>query len=415
MRLPVIGANWKLHKDAAETESFFESFRSLVKDFGYCEIVICPSFLAIPTAVSASEQTTIHIGAQNLYCETEGAFTGEVSGPMIKASGCSHVIVGHSERRRYFGETDASVLKKTVAALHAGLIPIVCIGEREKKDVEAVLKQQFSNGIAPLSAERFANIIIAYEPIWAIGAGETATPEVAATAHRLIRGHVKERFGVQAANKVRVIYGGSVKPDNAESLIAQTEIDGFLVGGASLDPVSFAALVNLRKSTEEFQAGLGKVQTISRTAVGLFENASVADQVVHDLGANSFPSNDVRVLQEPLDMPVTGVMSIPHTDFQVRLERELKAIGASTPEADAYAQGVRHGGVLVFATGSNEEVDSASEIMNRHGAIEVEELTGNAPNLAGVIGSGAPLAYTGSTTQTGRSRQSGGGARMFVW
>ena len=154
---------------------------------------------------------------------------------------------------------------------------------------------------------------------------------------------------------------------------------------------------------------------MSKTAVGLFENASVADQVVHDLGAHSFPRNDIRVLREPLDMPVTGTMSLPHTDFQVRLELELKAIGATTPEASAYAQGVRRGGVLVFATGSNEEVDSASEIMNRHGAIEVEELTGSAPNVAGVIGRGAPLAYAGSAAQTGRTRQSGGGARMFVW
>jgi hypothetical protein len=198
--------------------------------------------------------------------------------------------------------------------------------------------------------------------------------------------------------------------------MAEPEIDGFLVGGASLDPVSFAALVNLRKSKEEFQARVERAKNMSKTAVGLFENASVADEVVHDLGAHSFPSNDIRVLKEPLDMPVTGTLSLPHTDFQVRLELELKAIGASTPEATAYTQGVRRGGVLVFATGSNEEVDSASEIMNRHGAIEVEELTGNAPNLAGVIGRGAPLAYPGSiTAQTGRTRQSGGGARMFVW
>lgn len=410
-----MGANWKLHKDPAGTESFFERFRSLVKDFGYCEIVICPSFLDIPTAVSASEQTTIHIGAQNLYWETEGAFTGEVSGPMIKASGCSHVIVGHSERRRYFGETDASVLKKTVAALDAGLIPIVCIGEREIKDVEAVLREQFHNGIAPLSAERFAKIIIAYEPIWAIGAGETATPEVAAAAHRLIRAQVKECFGVEAANKIRVIYGGSVKPGNAESLMAQPEIDGFLVGGASLDAVSFAALVNLRKSAEEFQAGVERSYTISKTAVGLFENASVAEQVVRDLGASAFPRNDIHVLQEPLDMPVTSVMSIPHTGFQVRLEIELRAIGASNAEANAYAQGVSRGRVLVFATGSEKEAESAREIMNQHGAIEVEELTGAAPDLAGVMGGGAPLAYTGLTAQTGRTRQSGGGARMFTW
>jgi triosephosphate isomerase len=258
IRLPVIGANWKLHKDLAETESFFEKFRSLVDDFGYCEVVICPPFLDIATAVSAAEQTTIHIGAQNLYWENDGAFTGEVSGEMIKASGCSHVIVGHSERRRYFGETDETVLKKLVAALEAGLTPIVCIGESERKNVESVLEKQFRCGIAPLSAEQFAKLIIAYEPIWAIGAGKTATPEIAAAAHRLIRGHVTKHLGAQAANQVRIIYGGSVKPDNAQSLMAQEEIDGFLVGGASLDAVSFAALVNLCKSEEKSESRINQ-------------------------------------------------------------------------------------------------------------------------------------------------------------
>jgi triosephosphate isomerase len=167
---------------------------------------------------------------------------------MIKDSGCSHVIVGHSERRRYFGETNASVLKKTVAALDSGLIPIVCVGEREKKNAEAVLTEQFRSAIGALSDVQFARIVIAYEPVWAIGAGETAAPDVAANAHRLIRAQAKAHFGSKAANNVRILYGGSVKPDNADSLIAQSEIDGFLVGGASLDPVSFAALVNLKWS-----------------------------------------------------------------------------------------------------------------------------------------------------------------------
>jgi triosephosphate isomerase len=177
---------------------------------------------------------------------------------MIKASGCSHVIVGHSERRRYFGETDETVLKKLVAALEAGLTPIVCIGESERKNVESVLEKQFRCGIAPLSAEQFAKLIIAYEPIWAIGAGKTATPEIAAAAHRLIRGHVTKHLGAQAANQVRIIYGGSVKPDNAQSLMAQEEIDGFLVGGASLDAVSFAALVNLCKSEEKSESRINQ-------------------------------------------------------------------------------------------------------------------------------------------------------------
>jgi triosephosphate isomerase len=165
---------------------------------------------------------------------------------MIRASGCSHVLVGHSERRKYFGETNEEVFKKTVAALDAGLIPIVCVGEREKKNVEAVLTEQFRYSISALTEPQFAKIIIAYEPIWAIGDGETATPNIAAHAHWFIRGQAETRFGAHAANKVRILYGGSVKPDNAEKLIAEPEIDGFLVGGASLDPVSFAELVNLR-------------------------------------------------------------------------------------------------------------------------------------------------------------------------
>ena len=164
---------------------------------------------------------------------------------MIRASGCSHVIVGHSERRRYFGETNESVLKKMVAALDSGLTPIVCVGERDKKNVKAVITEQLRSALGALSDVQFARIVIAYEPIWAIGAGETATPGVAADAHRLIRDQVKDHFGAEAANRIRILYGGSVKPDNAESLMAQSEIDGFLVGGASLDPVSFAALVNL--------------------------------------------------------------------------------------------------------------------------------------------------------------------------
>jgi len=234
-----------MHKDPAGTTSFFDGFWSLVEHSGHCEIVICPSFLDIQNAVAAARGTRIKIGAQNLYWADEGAFTGEVSGPMISESGCSHVIVGHSERRRYFGETNESVLKKTMAALDAGLNPIVCIGEREKKNVEAVLTEQFRRGIGGLSAGQFARIVVAYEPVWAIGAGETATPEVAAHANQLIRAQAKCSFGADAAYNVRILYGGSVKSDNAKSLQAQPEIDGFLVGGASLDPVSFAEIVDL--------------------------------------------------------------------------------------------------------------------------------------------------------------------------
>jgi triosephosphate isomerase len=245
MRTAVICGNWKMHKEASGTTSFFESFRTLVEHSENCEIVICPSFLNLETAVRATRGTRIQVGAQNLCWATEGAFTGEVSGPMIRALGCSHVIVGHSERRKYFGETNESVLEKTVAAIDAGLTPIVCVGEREKKNAGQVLMEQFRYSIAGLSDERFARIVIAYEPVWAIGTGETATPETASAAHRLIRGQAKGSFGKEVANNVRILYGGSVKPDNAKSLMAQPGIDGLLVGGASLDPVSFGAIVNL--------------------------------------------------------------------------------------------------------------------------------------------------------------------------
>ena len=250
LRAPLIGGNWKMHKNGLGTTSFFESFLPLLGSSRHCETVICPPFLDIANAVKSTRGSNIRIGAQNLYWETDGAFTGEVSGPMIKASGCSWVIVGHSERRRYFGETDETVLKKTIAALAAGLTPIVCIGERQEKNVEKALTEQFRCGIAGLSDKQFAAIVIGYEPIWAIGAGETATPEIAADAHRWIRTQAKERFGTDAASSLRILYGGSVKADNASALLAESEIDGFLVGGASLDPVSFAALVNLTSSSQ---------------------------------------------------------------------------------------------------------------------------------------------------------------------
>ena len=245
MRTTIIGGNWKMYKDSAGTTSFFESFLPVVEQSGHCEIVICPSFLDLENAVTATRGTRIQIGAQNLCWAKEGAFTGEVSGPMIRASGCSHVIVGHSERRQFFDETNENVLKKIVAALDAGLTPIVCVGERERKNAEAVLMQQFRYSIGALSDGQFARIVIAYEPVWAIGAGESATPETAANAHRFIRGQAKRSFGAEAANNIRILYGGSVKRENSRSLMAQPEIDGFLVGGASLDPVSFASIVNL--------------------------------------------------------------------------------------------------------------------------------------------------------------------------
>ncbi len=244
MRTPLIGANWKMDKAVHGTASYFECFRPLVEHSDRREILICPSFLDVEASVAATSGTRIRIGAQNLYWEKKGAFTGEVSGPMIKMSGCSHVIVGHSERRRYFGETNETVFKKTVAAIDAGLTPIVCVGESDRKKVEVVLKEQFRSGLGGLSSEQFAKIVLAHEPLWAIGSGEPATPEIAADAHRFLRALAKDSFGADAADNLRILYGGSVNPENAKSHLAQPEIDGFLVGGASLDPVSFASIVN---------------------------------------------------------------------------------------------------------------------------------------------------------------------------
>lgn len=248
MRTPLLAGNWKMYKDAQQTQSFFDAFLPAVAAASGREIVICPPFLSIPGAVRAAQETNVAIGAQNLHHEKEGAFTGEISAPMIAASGARWVIIGHSERRQFFGETDASVLKKTVAALNAGLKPIVCVGEmldeRESGKTDEVLQRQFSGGIAGLTPEQFAGIVIAYEPVWAIGTGRTATPEIAQEAHRLLRKLAAGEFGAKAAEQLRILYGGSVKPDNIQGLMAQPDLDGALVGGASLDPKSFAAIVN---------------------------------------------------------------------------------------------------------------------------------------------------------------------------
>jgi triosephosphate isomerase len=243
-----MAGNWKLYKTAAETSNFFEKFRPMVAGSAHAEVVICPSFVNLPAGVDSVRSTAIEIGAQDVFWLKEGAYTGEVSAPMLTAVGCRWVIIGHSERRQYFGETDETVFKKTVAALEAGLKPIVCVGERleerESGTTEMVLATQVAGGIGGLTPEQFARIVIAYEPVWAIGTGKTATPEIAADAHRFIRSEIRSRFGEDAGAACRILYGGSVKPDNIKGLMAQPEIDGALVGGASLDPASFASIVN---------------------------------------------------------------------------------------------------------------------------------------------------------------------------
>lgn len=250
MRRPVIAGNWKMYKTRAEARAFFADFLPLVATTQHCEIVVAPPFTAISAAVEAARDSSVAIGGQDLHWLSEGAFTGEVSGKMLAEAGCAYVIVGHSERRQYFGETDLSVHRKTEAALQANLTPIVCVGEmladREANRTEAVLKRQFEDGLASLTPAEFSRILIAYEPVWAIGTGRTATPEIASEAHRFLRGLAAARFTHEQASALRILYGGSVKPDNIEGLMAQAEIDGALVGGASLDAKSLAAIVNFK-------------------------------------------------------------------------------------------------------------------------------------------------------------------------
>jgi triosephosphate isomerase len=248
MRRPVIAGNWKMFKTVAETRAFFEAFKPLVAASKHCDIVVAPPFSALTAAVESAKGSAITVSAQNVHWEKEGAFTGEVSTRMLVEAGCKSVIIGHSERRQFFGDTDEWVQRKTKAALAAALAPIVCVGEtlaeREGNLTHAILKRQFEGGVGALTPEEFSRIVIAYEPVWAIGTGRTATPEMAADAHRYIRELAAAHFKPERASALRILYGGSVKPDNVKGLMAQEEIDGALVGGASLDPKSFSAIVN---------------------------------------------------------------------------------------------------------------------------------------------------------------------------
>jgi len=243
-----MAGNWKMYKTPSETTAFFESFRGSVEGSTLCDIVICPPFVNIPAAAAATRGTHIEIGGQNLHWAKEGAYTGEVSAGMLRAAGCRWVIVAHSERREYFGETEETAFPKICAALDAGLKPIYCVGEqlheREAGKTQEVLERQFRGCACNLTPEQFHGIAIAYEPCWAIGTGKVATPQMAAEAHAFIREQIRETFGTGAAEACRILYGGSVKPDNVAGLMAQDQIDGALVGGASLDPVSFASIVN---------------------------------------------------------------------------------------------------------------------------------------------------------------------------
>jgi triosephosphate isomerase len=248
MKIPFICGNWKMYKTVAETVKYVKEFRSLVKDFTGVEIVLAPPFTAIHAAMEAARASNVAIAAQDLNWEREGAFTGEVSATMVREAGAEYVIVGHSERRTLFGETDASVNRKTHAALAAGLVPIVCIGEtldqRERNETFDVLDRQIKTGLDSITAEQIALLVIAYEPVWAIGTGRNATPAQAAEAHGHIRQRLKQWFGGEAAEQCHIIYGGSVKVDNISDLASQTDVDGALVGGASLDLRAFAEIVS---------------------------------------------------------------------------------------------------------------------------------------------------------------------------
>jgi len=247
MRIPFIAGNWKMYKTVHEAVVFVKELKNLVRDMTDVEIVVAPPFTAVHAVAEAARNSNVGVAAQDVYWEREGAFTGEIAPGMIKEAGAEYVIIGHSERRRLFGETDPLVNRKTIAALGASLIPIVCVGEtleeRERNETLAVLDRQITTGLDQLTAEQIAEIVVAYEPVWAIGTGRNATAQQAGEAHAHIRTRLRQWFGAAAADHCHVIYGGSVKPDNIRELIAEPDVDGALVGGASLDVRSFSEIV----------------------------------------------------------------------------------------------------------------------------------------------------------------------------
>jgi len=248
MRKPVIAANWKMYKTPAEAEEFVKAFLPLVAGQTRAEVVLCPSATSLAAVVAAVKDSDIAVGGQNMHYAEEGAYTGETSPLMLKAAGVTHIIIGHSERRQYFDETDEMVNQKILSAVKHSLTPIICVGEsleeREAGKTEEVLLRQCQIAFKAVEPESAESFVVAYEPVWAIGTGRTATPEMAGLAHFHIRSQIARLLGRKTADSIRILYGGSVKPDNAGALANQPEIDGALVGGASLDPVSFAKIVN---------------------------------------------------------------------------------------------------------------------------------------------------------------------------
>lgn len=247
-RKSIIAGNWKMYKTVQETVHYVKQLRALTSNARDVEIVVAPPFTAIHAAAEALRGDRVYLAAQNILWEREGAFTGEVSATMVRDAGAAYVIIGHSERRTLFGETDLTVNRKLMAALAEGLLPIVCIGETlEQRDASQtldVLDRQVKEGLDHVTSEQVANLVIAYEPVWAIGTGRNATPEQAQEAHAHIRMRLRQWFGAEAAERCRILYGGSVKPENIESIAAQPDVDGALVGGASLDVRAFSDIIH---------------------------------------------------------------------------------------------------------------------------------------------------------------------------
>jgi triosephosphate isomerase len=250
LRRPLIAGNWKMYKTSAEAVDFVKKFLTLVSGVADRDVMIAPAFTALEAVAAALKGTEVGLGAQDVFWEAEGAFTGQVSPPMLTAAGCRYVIIGHSERRQFFGETDDTVNRKIRAALKSGLIPVMCVGESEKQreagQTFSILDKQVKDGLRSFVSDELGSLVIAYEPVWAIGTGKTATAAQAEETHAYIRSLIKGLFGADMAALMRVLYGGSVKPENASELMAMADIDGALVGGASLNPDSFSKIVKYK-------------------------------------------------------------------------------------------------------------------------------------------------------------------------
>ncbi|MGC9323551.1 MAG: triose-phosphate isomerase [Desulfomonilia bacterium] len=252
MRKPLIAGNWKMFKTNGEAESFATDLKKrLVKLDDDREVLICPPYIYISRLAAAFAHTPVSVGSQNVFWEEQGAFTGEIGPAMLASIGATHVIIGHSERRQYFSETDETVNRRIKAALSASLTPIVCVGEtlqqREQGQTFTVIHGQVTRGLSQLNKDQARGIVVAYEPIWAIGTGKTATPQIAQEVHAYIRGILSDLFGKEISDTTRILYGGSVKPDNIDALMAEEDIDGALVGGASLDAASFERIIRFRR------------------------------------------------------------------------------------------------------------------------------------------------------------------------